>query len=97
MLHALLLGPRDKQHKVGLDTLPPLLRPPSSGQYICRVSAVLLAGPLVAQLPRNRPDALLSSYTRTDPQDLGFGFTASLDTDLSHDALTLLTASGLRK
>lgn len=32
-----------------------------------------------------------------DPQDLGLGFTASLDTDLSHNALTLLTVSGLRK
>lgn len=32
-LHALLWGPKDKEHKVALNTLPPLLRPPSPCQY----------------------------------------------------------------
>lgn len=58
---------------------------------------MLLYGALVAQLPRSHPDAGLSSYARMDPQDPGLGFTASLDTDLSHDALTFLTVSSLRK
>lgn len=71
--------------------------PANTSAYTGSRSAALLAGRWVAHLPCNHPDAPLSSYARTDPQDLGFGFTASLDTDLSHDASTFLTVSGLRK
>lgn len=46
MLHALLLGPRDKQHKVGLDTLPPLLRPPPSCQHTACVGRCICGAPL---------------------------------------------------
>lgn len=63
------------------------IHPPTQAAY----------GSPLARLPRNHPAAFLSSYAKTDAQDLGFDFTASLEAALSHDALTSMTVGGLRK